>query len=331
MTKICIYGAGAIGGVVAALLAQNGEAEVSVVARGAHLAAIRKKGLTVEGAAGNFTVTNLRATDDPAELGPQDYVIIALKTYSVPGVLDRLVHLFHANTSVVTAQNGIPWWYFYGIDGVFRDRRLRAIDPEDRLWQEIGPQRIIGGVIYQAAEIRGPGVIDHMNGLRFILGEPTGEITERARRLSQLLEDAGYAAPVTPDIRSQIWVKLWGNLSFNPISALTGSTLDRITREPEIRALVRQMMLEGQRIAESVGVHFDISVDKRLNDASNVGPHRTSMLVDLDNNRPMEIDTLLTAVQEIAAMTGTPAPTIDVVATLLRQKARMLNLYPPQI
>ncbi|MAL77985.1 MAG: 2-dehydropantoate 2-reductase [Sneathiella sp.] len=328
MTKICIYGAGAIGGIAGALLAKKGEADVSLIARGPHLAAIREKGLRIEGVAGNFTIKDIRATDNPADLGPQDYVIIALKTYSVAPILDQLQHLLHSETVVVTAQNGIPWWYCFGLEGALSNRRIPATDPGDLLWQGIGPERVIGAVIYQAAAIREPGVIDHMNGLRFLLGEPTGEITERAEQLSRLLQSAGLDAPVRPDIRSDIWVKLWGNLSFNPISALTGSTLDRITREPEVRALARQMMIEGQSIAEAFGTRFDIDVDTRLDQASKVGPHKTSMLVDLENGRQMEIDTLLTALQELAILADRKTPTIDVVATLLRQKARMLGLYP---
>ncbi len=328
MTKICIYGAGAIGGIAGALLARETDAEVSLIARGAHLEAIRERGLRIEGKVGNFTMKGLRATDNPAELGPQDYVIIALKTYSVPAILGQLPPLLHPQTVIVTAQNGIPWWYFHGTTGEFRDHPIRATDPDGRLWQGIGPERVLGAVIYQAAAIREPGVITHMNGLRFLLGEPSGEITARAERLSQLLIQAGFDAPVTADIRSEIWVKLWGNLSFNPISALTGSTLDRITREPEIRALARQMMVEGQAVAEAFGISFKTAVDTRLDGAANVGPHRTSMLVDLDNNRPMEIDTLLTALQELARLRSIPTPGIDVVAALLRQKARMLGLYP---
>ncbi|MDF2366724.1 2-dehydropantoate 2-reductase [Sneathiella sp.] len=325
--KICIYGAGAIGGLVGALLARKGEAEVSLIARGPHLAAIREKGLTINGPEESFTIENITATDDPAELGPQDYVIIALKAHSISGIVDKLQPLLGPNTAVVTAQNGVPWWYFYGLTGDKENARVKAVDPDGTIWDGIGPERAIGAVIYQAAEVTEPGVIAQMAGDRFPVGEPTGERTERVTILSKLLIGAGLKAPVRTDIRSDIWVKLWGNLSFNPISALTEETLDKITGDPDTRAIARKMMLEAQAIGEALGVKYPINVDKRIEGSSKVGPHKTSMLVDMESRRPMEIDALVTAVQELGAITGHETPTIDTVAALVRQKARRLGCF----
>ncbi|TNE33819.1 MAG: 2-dehydropantoate 2-reductase [Alphaproteobacteria bacterium] len=325
--KICIYGAGAIGGLIGGLLARKGEAGVSLIARGPHLAAIRENGLTIEGPEETFTLNNITATDDPAELGPQDYVIIALKAHSVAGIVGSLKPLLGPDTAVVTAQNGVPWWYFHGINGDKQNRRIKAVDPDGTIWDGIGPERAIGSVVYQAAEITKPGVIAHRAGDRFPIGEPTGERSERVKALSKLLIAAGLKSPVRTDIRSDIWVKLWGNLSFNPISALTGATLDLITGNPETRAVVRRMMVEAQAIGESLGVKYPIDVDARIEGAAGVGAHKTSMLVDLESGRPMEIDALVTAVQEMGSITGHATPTIDTVASLLRQKARLLGCY----
>lgn len=325
--KICIFGAGAIGGLIGGLLARKGEAEVSLVARGAHLAAIREIGLTIESGGETFVVRNLRASDNPADLGVQDYVILAVKAPAVAGIVAAMQPLLGPETAVVTAQNGVPWWYFYGLPGDREPLRIKAVDPDGTIWDGIGPERVIGAVVYQAAEITAPGVITHMSGDRFPIGEPTGERSERARALSRLLIDAGMKSPVRPDIRSEIWIKLWGNLSFNPISALTGATLDVIAGDEETRALARRMMLEMQAIGESLGIRYPIDVDTRIRGAAAVGPHKTSMLVDLENRRPMEIDALVTAVQELGQITGHPTPTIDAVAALLRQKARLLGCY----
>lgn len=325
--KICIYGAGAIGGLIGGLLARKGEAEISLIARGPHLAAIRENGLTVESEGEAFTVKNITATDDPAALGHQDYVIIALKAHSVSGIVAAMQPLLGPETVVVTAQNGVPWWYFYGVPGPREGLRIKAVDPDGSIWDGIGPERVLGAVVYQAAEITAPGVITHMSGDRFPIGEPTGERSERARRLSRLLIDAGMKSPVRTDIRSDIWVKLWGNLSFNPISALTGATLDVITADAETRAVARQMMLEMQVIGEELGIRYPIDVDARIRGAGAVGPHKTSMLVDLESGRPMEIDALVTAVQELGEITGHATPTIDTVAALLCQRARLLGCY----
>jgi 2-dehydropantoate 2-reductase len=322
--RVAVYGAGAIGGLLGAYLART-DAEVSLIARGPHLAAMRERGLEVQGQ-DSFTVRP-RATDDPAELGPQDYVVIALKAHSVPPVVDRMRPLLGPETAVVFAVNGVPWWYFYKLPGPFEDHRLESVDPGNRQWDVIGPERAIGCVVHPAAEVPEPGVIRHESGDRFVLGEPSGESTERVQRLSRLLIQAGLKAPVRPRIRDEIWVKLWGNVSFNPISALTGATLDVITGDPGTRAVCRAMMLEAQAIGETLGVRFGIDVDRRIAGGAAVGAHKTSMLQDLERGRPMEIDALVRAVQEMGRLVGVATPTIDTVLALVIQRARVAGCY----
>ena len=320
--RVCIFGAGAIGGLVGAKLARRGEAEVSLIARGPHLAAMRQKGLTLKDENGEATI-KVRATDQPAELGPQDYVFLALKAHSLPGILDSLKPLLAPQTAVVTAQNGVPWWYFYKHGGIHEGRRIEAVDPGGRLWSTIGPERVIGCVVHPAAEIEEPGIIRHTEGDRLPLGEPSGEKTERTAHLAKILVAAGLRAPIRPQIRNEIWVKLWGNLSLNPVSALTGGTLEQICRDPGTRAVIRAMMIEAQAIGEKLGVSFGVDVDRRLAGAEAVGAHKTSMLQDLELRRPMEIDALVTAVQELGRLAGVNTPTIDIVEALVRQRAKL--------
>lgn len=323
--KVCIYGAGAIGGLLGARLAKAG-VELGLIARGPHLAAMRERGLTLRDGGDCFTVRPC-AIDDPAALGPQDYVIVTLKAHQVPGVVDGLQPLLGPETAVVFAVNGVPWWYFHGLGGPFEGRRLPSVDPGDAQWNGIGPERVIGCVVYPAAEVVEPGVIELIEGDRFTLGEPSGERTPRVERLSQALIDAGFKAPIRPNIRDEIWVKLWGNLSFNPISALTCATLDVICADPGTRAVARAMMVEAQAIAERLGVRFPISVDKRIDGAAAVGAHKTSMLQDLERGRPMEIDALVTAVQDMGRLVEVPTPTIDTVLALVRLRARVAGCY----
>ena len=246
---------------------------------------------------GEERVAHPVCTDDPAEAGPQDYVIVTLKAHSVPAIVDVMQPLLGPDTAVVWAVNGVPWWYFHRLEGPWEDHRLKSVDPDGVQWDKIGPERAIGCVVYTAAEVAEPGVIRHIEGNRFTLGEPTGEKTERVERLSKILIGAGLRAPVRR-IRDEIWLKLWGNLCFNPISALTLETLDVLATEPGTRAVARAMMIEAQAIGEKLGVRFAVDVDKRIDGAAAVGAHRTSMLQDLDKGRPMEIDALVTAVQE---------------------------------
>jgi 2-dehydropantoate 2-reductase len=324
--RICVFGAGAIGGFLAARLAAAGVAELSLVARGAHLEAIRGNGLRlVEGGTERTHAVNAAGT--AAELGPQDYVILALKAHSVPGALDQIAPLLGPETAVVTAQNGVPWWYFYRHGGGLEGTRLAAVDPGGAIWARIDPARVIGCVAYPAAEVQAPGVVRHVEGDRFPIGEPTGERTDRVARLSEALVAAGLRAAIRSDIRSDIWVKLWGNLCFNPISALTGGTLAEIVGDAGTRATARAMMVEAQTIGERLGVRFPIDVDRRIDGAGSVGAHKTSMLQDLERGRPLEIDALVTAIQELGRLTGVPTPSIDIVLSLVRQRARLLGCY----
>lgn len=324
--KICVFGAGAIGGYIGGELALAGETEVTLIARGPHLKAMRENGLKLL-IDGEEKVAEVACTDDPAEAGPQDYVIVALKAHSVPGVVDAMQPLLGQETAVVTAQNGVPWWYFYKLEGEHEDRRLESVDPGGTLWDGIGPERAIGCVVYPACEIAEPGVIRHLSSNRFPLGEPSGEKTERLLALSKAMVAANLKAPVRPKIRDDIWVKLWGNLSFNPISALTGATLDRIVEDEGTHAVARAMMVEAQEIGEKLGVSFPIDVDRRIAGAGEVGAHKTSMLQDLEQGRPMEIDALVTAVQELGRLVEVPTPAIDTVLALVRQRAKISGCY----
>jgi len=324
--RIAVFGAGAIGGFLAGRLAAAGRVSLSVVARGAHLEALRARGLTlVEG--GEARIFPVAATDRAEELGVQDFLVLALKAHSLPASLDQFMPLIGDGTTVVTMQNGVPWWYFHRLPGPFEGTRLASVDPGGVLWQRIGPERVVGAVVYPAAEVDAPGVIRHIDGRRFSLGEPSGERSERAERLAAELIAAGLQAPVRDDIRSEIWVKLWGNLSFNPISALTQSTLAEIVGDAGTRKLARDMMLEAQSIGEALGVHFPVSVDRRIKGAGDVGQHKTSMLQDLERGRPMEIDALVASVQELGRLTEKPTPAIDTVLALVRRLARARGCY----
>ena len=324
--RICIYGAGAIGAYMGAKLTRAG-AEVSLVARGPHLAAMQAQGLTLIEEGGKPITFPVRATENPTELGPQDFVIVTLKAHSVPAVVPKIQPLLSPQTTVVSAVNGVPWWYFYGVDGPFADTRLASVDPGNVQWSGIGPDRVLGCVVYPAAEITAPGVVRHIEGNRLSLGEPDGSKSGRATRLSAALTAAGLKAPVRPRIRDEIWVKLWGNLSFNPISALTHATLDVLCTDTGTRAVVRSMMVEAQAIAEALGVKFPIDVDRRIAGGAAVGAHRTSMLQDLESGRPLEIDALVASVQELGRLTGRPTPTIDTVLALVTLRARTAGLY----
>jgi 2-dehydropantoate 2-reductase len=323
--RICIFGAGAIGGFLGAELALAGE-DVTLIARGPHLAAMQANGLRLI-RDGRERVAEVRCFENAADAGPQDYVVITLKAHSVPGVVDQLAPLFGADTAVVWGVNGVPWWYFHGVEGSWRDRRLESVDPGGVQWNGIRPERALGCVVYPACEVVEPGVVRHIDGDRFTLGEPNGEKSPRAIAFSEALIRAGLKAPVRPRIRDEIWIKLWGNLCFNPISALTHATLDVIATDPETRAVARAMMLEAQAIGERLGVRFGIDVEKRIAGAAAVGAHKTPMLQDLERSRPMEIDALVSAVQEMGRLVEVPTPTVDIVLALVRQRAKVAGLY----
>lgn len=323
--KIAIFGAGAIGGLLGARLCQAG-ADVTLIARGPHLAAMQENGLTLL-SGGTRIVVHPRLAADAGAAGIQDSVIVTVKAHGLPAAAPAIARMMGSDTTLVTAINGVPYWYFYGLEGKWRDRRVESVDPGGRLWDILPPAHVIGSVVYPAAEIREPGVVEHIYGDRFSLGEPDGSRSERAEALSKLLIGAGFKAPVRPRIRDEIWVKLWGNLAFNPISALTSATLDRLTGIAELRAVSRAMMLEAKAIAEALGVRFAIDVDKRIDGAAEVGEHRTSMLQDLERGRPMEIDALLGAVVELGVIVGLDAPICRVVLALVRERARQAGCY----
>ena len=327
MTRICIFGAGAIGGYLAAAL-DNAGAAVSLVARGPHLEAILKNGLTFE-KDGVTSTHHLPASSDPADLGPQDVVFLALKAHGIPAIIDGLKPLLHDDTIIVPAVNGLPWWYFHGAGtGTALDEQpLLAVDPDRRIWDEIGPQRAIGCVVYPACEIAAPGHVRHLDGDRFSLGEPSGERTDRIRDLSALMIAGGLKAPVRPRIRDEIWIKLWGNCSFNPVSALTGATLDEIGNDPGSRQLVTEIMTEVQAIGEAAGARFGVSIDKRIAGATAIVGHKPSTRQDIEAGRPLEIDPILTAVIELADRLEIEAPALARVTALLKLQAATLGLY----
>ncbi len=325
--KVCVYGAGAIGGHIGALLSLVG-VEVTLIARGPHLEVLKKDGLRLTTAEGAEHQVRIAATEDPAEAGPQDYVIVTLKAPSVAGIVERMQPLLGRDTAVVAAVNGIPWWYFYRLAGAYEDRGVESVDPGRVIWGGIGPERAIGCVVWTASEIVAPGVIVHTYGDRVSLGEPDGSRSERASALSARLIEAGLKSPVRPNIRNEIWMKLWGNLSFNPVSALTHATLDIIAADPGTRAIVRAMMVEARAVGERLGVKFSMEVDARIEGAAKVGAHRTSMLQDLEKGRAMEIEALVGAVAEIGRLVEVATPTIDMVYALVVQRAREAGCYP---
>jgi 2-dehydropantoate 2-reductase len=324
--KVCIFGAGAIGGYMAVMMKRGG-VDVSLVARGAHLAAIKSNGLKLL-IGDQELVADMPASNDAKDLGPQDYVIIALKAHQAWESAEQLKPLLGPNTAVVTAQNGVPWWYFYGLGDEFSSLRLKSVDPENRQWNTIGPQRVIGSTVYPATEITEPGVIKHIYGDQFGLGEPNRKPSARLTEFADALTKGGLKPRLYDDIRDDIWIKLWGNLCFNPISALTHATLDIVATDAGTRAVARNMMVEAQQIGQHFGANFRVDVERRINGAAGVGAHRTSMLQDLDKRRPLEIDALLTAVQEMGRLADVKTPYIDTVLALVQQMGRSNGVYP---
>lgn len=324
--KIAIYGAGAIGGYLGCELARAG-ADVTVIARNRTLEAIRENG-TILHIEGETRIGRPAVTDDPAEAGPQDAVIVAVKANAAPAIAPKMAPMLGPETTVVTATNGVPWWYFHEHGGALAGTCLETVDPGGIQWQTIGPERAIGCVVYPAAEAVAPGVIRHISLNRFSLGEPDGSKSDRVRRLSDALKAAGFSAPVRQRIRDEIWLKLWGNLSFNPVSALTGATLGQMAQDSLVRPVIVAMMAEAQTVGEALGVSFGIDLDKRIDGAGKVGAHRTSMLQDLDAGRKMEIDALVCAVQELARLVEVNTPAIDIVAGLVKMRAQVDGLYP---
>ena len=323
--KFCVFGAGAIGGYLAVGLAARGH-DVCVIARGAHLEAIQKHGLKLRMGDGSEQTVRVPAADDPQAFGPQDFVLCALKAHQAYTAAESFAPLLGPHTAVVTAMNGIPWWYFFRSGGRFEGTHPESVDRDGRQWNAIGPERAIGCVVDPACEVVAPGVIQHEKFNKFPLGEPDGTVSARVTALSTALQEAGFDAPVKDNIRWNIWLKLSGNVCFNPISVLTGATLDRIVGDPALRSLCKTMMLETRAVHEALGVHIKAEmVERRLDAAGTVIGHKMSMLQDLERGRTMEIDALITVVQELGRLTGVATPVTDMVLALVKQKARSLG------
>jgi len=313
--KIAIVGCGAIGGYVGAMLALAGEA-VTVLARGATLAAVRERGITLHINGRTHTARNLTATSDYASAGAQDLVILCVKAHQLGGIVSQVPQLLGPDTAVVTMQNGIPYWYFQHHGGALAGTIVRSVDPEGIISRQIPAERVLGCVVYPAAELLAPGEVKHVEGDRFPIGELDGSHSERARRISQCFTRAGFKAPVLDDIRAEIWLKLWGNLTFNPISALTRSTLAEICQFLPTRELAAAMMREAQSVAEKLGIKFRVPLERRIAGAEKVGHHKTSMLQDVEAGRAPELEALLGSVAELGRLTHTATPHIDTVYAL---------------
>lgn len=310
--KICVVGAGAIGGLLAIKLAQSGN-DVTVIARGPNLKAIEENGFKLIAEDGGESITQLRALGSISEAGPQDLVILGMKAHQVGAIVQELPAMYHDETMVLTAQNGIPWWYFFKHGGIYDGRTLESVDPGGLIAKNLPIERVVGTVVYPAAEMIQPGVLKHIEGNRFSVSEIDNSATPRIELLSRTLKEAGFKAPVISDIRAELWTKLWGNLSLNPISALTHATLVDICEFPLSRDLVAKMMKEAQDVGEKLGIGFRVSLEKRIAGAQAVGAHKTSMLQDIEAGRAIEKDALIGSVIELGRMVNLPTPHIDAV------------------
>jgi 2-dehydropantoate 2-reductase len=323
--KICIVGAGAIGGLLAAKFALAGE-DVTVIDQGAHLAAIQKNGLKLEWHDGKVQIAKMKAVNKPSDAGKQDIVVLAVKAHFLDQVVRDIDSMLGPDTVVLTVQNGLPWWYFQKLGGQYNNHKLESLDPSGVLTKNIDPNRIIGCVVYPAAAATAPGVIHHVEGDRFPIGELDGKDTPRVRELHDVFIKAGLKSMVLPDIRSEIWLKAWGNLSFNPISALTHATLVDICQFAETRELAATMMKEAQDIAQKLGVTFRVTIDKRIAGAEAVGAHKTSMLQDVEAGRSLETEALIGSILEMARLTNTAAPAIESVYALVKLLNKVMLL-----
>jgi 2-dehydropantoate 2-reductase len=323
--KIAIIGAGAIGGYVGVKLALAGE-DVTFIVRGANLETIRRNGMKLIMHDGSEHIArDVKATNDYAEAGVQDIVVLAMKAHQVEAVAKDLPKLIGPQTAIVTMQNGIPFWYFHGHGGALAGTPVRSVDPTGLIGEMVPASQVIGCVVYPASELIAPGVVKHIEGDRFPLGELDGSSSERVNRVSQCFTNAGFKSPVLPDIRAEIWLKLWGNLTFNPISSLAHATLVDICQFPLTRALAADMMTEAQAVAHKLGIEFRVTLDKRIAGAEKVGKHKTSMLQDIEAGRAPEIDALVGSVVELGRLTGTPTPHIDTVYALVKLLAKTME------
>ena len=321
--KICIVGAGATGGYLGFKLINAGF-DVSLVARGTHLKAMKHSGLTVIENDKEISCFP-KCSESMSDLGKMDYIFITLKAYSIPGLVNEISTMFKENTAVITAYNGIPWWYFFNIEGPFKNYRIKCIDPNNIQWNTITPERIIGCVVYPATEIIEPGVIKHIEGNRFSLGEPEGMQTERILTISKALVKAGIKAPIRNNLREEIWIKLIGNLAFNPLSVITGKTLDILASENEYRTIAYDAMEEASLIINQLGIKLKISIDQRIEGAAKVGAHKTSMLQDYEKGKELELDSLVVSIKEIGNLLSIKTPTIDKILYEVEKKISKNN------
>ena len=321
--KICIVGAGATGGYLGFKLINAG-LDVSLVARGAHLETMKKTGLTIIENEKEITCRP-KCSDSMDELGKMDFVFITLKTYSIPGVVKEIVKMFNDNTTVITAYNGIPWWYFFNIGGQFNNYRFKCIDPDNIQWNLITPERVLGCVVYPATEIIQPGVIKHLEGNRFSLGEPSGTHSERISKISKALFSAGIKAPIRNNIRQEIWMKLIGNLAFNPLSVVTGETLEVLLSKEENKKIAYEAMQEASLIMNKLNIPLNVSINQRIEGAAKVGAHKTSMLQDYERGKELELDALIVTVKEIGDLYGIKTPTIDNILNKVTERISINN------
>ncbi len=322
--KICIFGGGSIGGLLAVNLEKIG-INVSVVARGQHLAVMKKNGLTLINSLGEETNFIVNCTDDPNSLGIQDYLFITVKSPALLPSLQNLKPLVGKNTTIITCMNGIPHWYFHKLDNKYANYKIKCLDADLIIDSILPPDNIVGSVVYPACEIVKPGTIKHIAGNRFSLGEPDGSESDRLKFISEILRKSGFRAPIQKNIRDEIWLKLIGNLSFNPISALTGATLEQICNDQGTEAIVKEMMIEAKTIAEKLGAKINMSIEKRIDGARKVGAHKTSMLQDIEAGKPIEIDSIIVAVRELGELTNSPTPNINTILNLTIQKAKLIG------
>jgi 2-dehydropantoate 2-reductase len=317
--KITVFGAGAIGGYIAAKLALAGH-EVAVLARGPHLQAIRAKGLALDDR-GTTRAARLRATDRPEELGPQELVVVAVKAHAMPQVAPGIAALLGPDTAIVPAQNGIPWWFPYRSGGALDGAAIAAVDPGGVVARHLDPARVVGCVVYIAAAVPEPGLVRRFGGNMLVLGEPDGGASPRLTQLAELFGAAGIKIETTPRIRDAVWMKLWGNIGFNPVSVLTGATQGRMVHDPGVHAVLRAVMLEMQAVAERLGARFDKDVDARIDDGAYVGDFKTSMLQDFEAGRPVEVDPIVFAVVELGRRVGVATPMLEAIGALTRMRA----------
>ena len=322
--KICIFGGGSIGGLLAVNLEKIG-INVSVIARGQHLEVMKKNGLTLINPLGEETSFIVNCTDDPNSLGIQDYLFITIKSPALLPSLENLKPLVGKNTTIITCMNGIPHWYFHKLDNKYANYKITCLDADLLIDSILPPDNIVGSVVYPACEIVKPGTIKHIAGNRFSLGEPDGSESDRLKFISEILKKAGFRAPIQKNIRDEIWLKLIGNLSFNPISALTGATLEQICNDQGTEAIVKEMMIEAKTIAEKLGAKINMSIEKRIDGARKVGAHKTSMLQDIEAGKPIEIDSIIVAVRELGELTNSPTPNINTILNLTIQKAKLIG------